>query len=149
MYAIVQNNQIVEFPIYNLNQRFPNSSFPSMLTDADLPVGVVRVHVLPAPAYNQATHKPVQSSAPVFASGRWEISHNVVALDPAEAGERLQVASQDARVNRDQLLANSDWTQVADAPVDKAAWAMYRQALRDVTKQSGFPFSIVWPEQPK
>ena len=35
------------------------------------------------------------------------------------------------RLNRDRLLAECDWTQTADAPVDKAAWAAYRQALRD------------------
>ena len=35
------------------------------------------------------------------------------------------------RRERDRLLAASDWTQVADAPVDRAAWAAYRQALRD------------------
>lgn len=38
------------------------------------------------------------------------------------------------RVQRDRLLAESDWTQTADAPVDKAAWAAYRQALRDFPK---------------
>jgi len=35
------------------------------------------------------------------------------------------------RYQRDRLLAESDWTQVADAPVDRQAWADYRQALRD------------------
>jgi hypothetical protein len=35
------------------------------------------------------------------------------------------------RLQRDRLLAACDWTQTADAPVDKAAWAAYRQALRD------------------
>ncbi|MGA0926980.1 MAG: phage tail assembly chaperone [Burkholderiaceae bacterium] len=35
------------------------------------------------------------------------------------------------RATRNQLLAASDWTQVADAPVDRAAWATYRQQLRD------------------
>jgi hypothetical protein len=35
------------------------------------------------------------------------------------------------RLHRDRLLAASDWTQTADSPVDKAAWAAYRQALRD------------------
>ena len=35
------------------------------------------------------------------------------------------------RLERNRLLAASDWTQVADAPVDRAAWATYRQALRD------------------
>lgn len=57
-------------------------------------------------------------------------------------------AAQAIRYNRDRLLAASDWTQVADAPVDQAAWATYRQALRDVPQQAGFPDNITWPEVP-
>lgn len=54
----------------------------------------------------------------------------------------------EVRAQRNQLLAASDWTQVADAPVDQAAWATYRQALRDVTAQVGFPEAVVWPTTP-
>jgi hypothetical protein len=53
------------------------------------------------------------------------------------------------RQQRGEKLKDSDWTQVADAPVDKAAWATYRQALRDVTGQQGFPWIITWPTQPE
>lgn len=52
------------------------------------------------------------------------------------------------RTKRNELLADTDWTQVADAPVDQAAWATYRQALRDVPEQEGFPVDVVWPEKP-
>jgi len=52
------------------------------------------------------------------------------------------------RSTRGEKLAESDWTQVADAPVDKAVWATYRQALRDVTAQSGFPWTVTWPDAP-
>jgi hypothetical protein len=52
------------------------------------------------------------------------------------------------REQRGAKLAASDWTQVDDAPVDKAAWATYRQALRDITSQSGFPWTIDWPVAP-
>ena len=52
------------------------------------------------------------------------------------------------REQRNQKLKDCDWTQVADAPVDKAAWAVYRQALRDVTSQEGFPWTVTWPEAP-
>jgi hypothetical protein len=52
------------------------------------------------------------------------------------------------RTSRSEKLKDSDWTQVADAPVDKAAWATYRQALRDITSQAGFPWTIDWPVQP-
>ena len=68
--------------------------------------------------------------------------------------EAAYKASKDAeqaksvRASRDAKLAESDWTQVADAPVDKAVWATYRQALRDITAQSGFPWTIEWPIAP-
>ena len=53
------------------------------------------------------------------------------------------------RIARNQALAVSDWTQVADAPVDRAAWADYRQALRDITSQADFPENIIWPTEPQ
>lgn len=55
----------------------------------------------------------------------------------------------DVRLQRDSLLSKSDWTQTQDAPVDTQAWQEYRQALRDVTNQEGFPTTVVWPEEPK
>ena len=52
------------------------------------------------------------------------------------------------RNTRNQLLKDSDWTQVLDVPVDKDAWSIYRQELRDITGQEGFPFNVIWPTQP-
>ena len=52
------------------------------------------------------------------------------------------------RIERNQRLAASDWTQVADAPVDAAAWATYRQALRDLPDTTTDPHSPVWPVPP-
>ena len=52
------------------------------------------------------------------------------------------------RAKRSSLLSACDWTQVQDAPVDKEVWKAYRQALRDITKQSEFPFNVVWPTEP-
>ena len=62
--------------------------------------------------------------------------------------ERDQQA-QEVRAQRDALLADSDWTQVADAPADAQAWADYRQELRDLPAQDGFPFDISWPAKPE
>lgn len=59
------------------------------------------------------------------------------------------VQSANARKRRNKALAASDWTQVADAPVDQAVWATYRQALRDISAQAGFPQTVVWPTQPE
>ena len=52
------------------------------------------------------------------------------------------------RASRTQLLKDCDWTQIADSTADKTAWATYRQQLRDITGQAGFPWTITWPESP-
>ena len=52
------------------------------------------------------------------------------------------------RNSRTEMLKDSDWTQITDATADKAAWAIYRQALRDITEQAGFPWTITWPDTP-
>jgi hypothetical protein len=52
------------------------------------------------------------------------------------------------RQQRGEKLKDSDWTQIADSTADKTAWAAHRQALRDITSQAGFPWTIDWPEQP-
>jgi hypothetical protein len=52
------------------------------------------------------------------------------------------------RRQRTEKLNDCDWTQIADSTADKTAWATYRQALRDVPLQTGFPWTIVWPESP-
>jgi len=49
---------------------------------------------------------------------------------------------------RDGELARTDWTQVADAPVDQAAWATYRQALRDLPASNSDPRKITLPVVP-
>ena len=69
-----------------------------------------------------------------------------VLIDPVLTD--AQVATS-VRLERNMRLTESDWTQFVDVTgIDKAAWATYRQALRDVTKQPGFPRNVVWPEKP-
>ena len=72
-------------------------------------------------------------------------------LDAAWPAVRDARAWDRVRAERDSLLAASDWTQVADAPLtasEKQAWADYRQTLRDVPQTQDDPDSIVWPETP-
>ena len=59
------------------------------------------------------------------------------------------LAEKSVRTKRAKLLTASDWTQLPDVPLEtKAAWATYRQALRDITDQAGFPFDVVWRAPP-
>ena len=61
------------------------------------------------------------------------------------------MTQEEARAQRDKLLEDTDWTQVLDAPIDattREAYRAYRQALRDIPEQEGFPAAITWPELP-
>lgn len=81
------------------------------------------------------------------------ITPNVTAWNTWKATQPTQeeILATDARLTRDKLLTACDWTQVSDCPLgegDKLAWVTYRQALRDVPEQAGFPETITWPEMP-
>jgi len=55
------------------------------------------------------------------------------------------------RAERNQLLANSDWTQLQDSPLNadaKLAWQLYRETLRMIPQQESFPWEIQWPPEP-
>lgn len=57
----------------------------------------------------------------------------------------------DAKRRRSALLLGSDWTVLPDSPLSVAKqdeWKIYRQELRDITEQSGYPETIVWPVKP-
>lgn len=74
---------------------------------------------------------------------------NTATTDEAEYKARKDTEQATyVRNNRNEKLADCDWTQLADSTADKAAWAIYRQALRDVPLQTGFPWLIEWPTQP-
>ena len=63
--------------------------------------------------------------------------------------ENLAIA--DVLPKRQRLLYATDWTQIPNNPLtteQQAAWATYRQELRDIPQQSGYPFNVVWPVAP-
>lgn len=65
----------------------------------------------------------------------------------AGANDRAAV---EVRSKRNQLLAASDWTQGKDIPnTISAIWAVYRNDLRNVPQQAGFPWNVTWPFQPE
>jgi len=76
-----------------------------------------------------------------------EVPFSAADIAQYEADQLAAPAAEWAHIRnaRNAKLAASDWTQLPDAPVDSAAWATYRQALRDITTQAD-PFNIVWPQ---
>ena len=80
--------------------------------------------------------------------GQWYTKYSVADMDDEAKSAKDAEQAKSVREQRNTKLSESDWTQVADAPVDKAAWATYRQALRDISKETGFPWDITWPVAP-
>ena len=71
-------------------------------------------------------------------------SEDLAAYQTAKDAEQAK----SIREQRTQKLKQTDWTQIADSTADKTAWATYRQALRDIPAQAGFPWTITWPDAP-
>lgn len=102
----------------------------------------------PAPN-TPASHEALEGSYD-SQSQRFDLTTNtVVAYTPPVD---LDATARSARATRDLLLAQCDWTQVPDVPIAAAmvtAWRAYRQALRDVPAQAGFPQTVTWPATPE
>lgn len=142
----------------------PNTSMPQQLTEAlinDLGADVV----FEGPQATGGTvYQYSQAQGVEQIDGKWYTKYvlgptfidtvvdgvTTTALEHENAYKAQKDAEQakSVRATRDAKLAECDWTQVADAPVDKAVWATYRQALRDITTQTGFPWTVTYPEKP-
>lgn len=148
MYAQIENGTVVQWPIINLRTAYPQTSFPEVITSKALPPDVVEVEVGGVPAFDPKVES-VTLGEPVCNDGKWTCQYVVSPLPQEELNARYELACADVRAKRGDLLRDSDWTQGRDIPDAVAApWAAYRQQLRDVTSQAGFPFDVEWPVPP-
>jgi hypothetical protein len=144
LYSKVINNNVEVTG--TLQQLFPNVSFPSQEIDLDFITANNLYEVKSYEVFDSGLYKLVDTE-PYFENGV-VYSYRIVPKTAEDFAIENDSASNFIREQRNQLLKESDWTQVADAPVDKVVWAVYRQALRDITAQEGFPFNVVFPELP-
>ena len=92
------------------------------------------------PLYNATANGNVEFTEAEYAE--YEASLPQVEVSYQEHLERT------VRAERDSKLAETDWTQVADAPVSQEDWAAYRALLRSIPEQEGFPNEVTWPVEP-
>ena len=104
--------------------------------------------VLEGPQAQPERYQVAYRDGVVQLNGLWYTKYSVVDMDAEAIAAKDAAQAQAVRDQRTAKLKDSDWAQVADASVDKEVWAVYRQALRDVTKQLGFPWTIDWPVSP-
>lgn len=80
-----------------------------------------------------------QVGQPLYGN-EWEVSYTAQNMEQATAESNV-------RAKRDSLLQETDWMALSDVTMS-SEMTTYRQALRDIPAQSGFPFSITWPNKP-
>ena len=138
----LENGQPVPYSFRALREANPNTSWPKKMTpEVYASYGVYVCTVDPMPTRDPYSQTAVLDAFYQDANGDWRVGYRVENLPQEQAESHV-------RGHRNELLAESDWTQVADAPVDQAAWATYRQALRDIPQQPSFPYSVTWPTSP-
>jgi hypothetical protein len=158
------NGQVEQFPytLGDLRRDNPQTSFPKKIGDAILASHGI-YHVMPDP---QPDHDPLVQTlnrdaephretrvkqaddlepsdvavGDTYETGRWVIGYTA-------ANRPQDEAEQAVRNKRDQLLAETDWMALSDVTMSSGMQS-YRQALRDITGQAGFPYSVTWPTKP-
>ena len=137
-----------QYSIGQLRKDNPQTSFPKN-PPAELLAqwGVFAVTPTNKPDVDHT--KNVVEDIPVKQGDVWVQVWEVLDATESEIQGRIADKANAIRAERDAKLVESDWTQVLDAAVDQAAWATYREALRDVPQQDDFPNTVVWPEQPE
>lgn len=138
------------YTLTDLRRDNPNTSFSQHIDDETAAAfGVVPVQPTVPPA---ETHDTNLSRSAQKQGDSWIEVWNVEPATAEQIAERTAAKSADLRNQRNALLAESDWTQMADVPLSelqKNNWASYRQALRDLTDQPGFPWSVTVPDKPE
>ena len=149
MYVKSNNGQVETYPytIGQLRKDNPNTSFPKTPSPERLAEwGVYPVTIVDKPKVDYTEN--ISEGNPVQVNGAWLQNWVVAHASPAEIAEREANAWARLRSSRNVKLMDCDWTQVADSPVDQAAWSTYRQALRDLPENTTDPFNPVWPVEP-
>lgn len=126
------------FPQTSFSESGPTQSFLS--ENGCLPVSQWKAH-------DRNTQKLVPVAP--YVEGEQVFTVQVQPLTQEDRQEQRRAKAAEVRRQRDRLISETDWTQLEDYPKNnKAAWKAYRQALRDVPQQSGFPDTVLWPTSP-
>jgi len=158
MYAKIKDSTLVTYP-YGWGQFVADNPYTNYGQNTDFvtlfpstTLGQEGYTLVAVTQVTQPTIDPITQDiaegTPFLENGVWTQVWNVTQASSEEIAQRNASQASNIRKQRDAKLAKCDWTQVADASVDKAAWATYRQALRDLPKETGFPWTMTWPTDP-
>ena len=152
-YALLKpDGSLDRYPYTLTDLRLSNkgTSWPKVISDeVAASFNVYRVTPTPQPASDYSVN--LERTA-VKVNGTWIEQWIETPATPEEIAERTAAKASEIRADRNQRLADCDWTQLADSPLDldgKLAWQLYRETLRMVPEQADFPWEVQWPSQPQ
>ena len=142
MYIKVTNDKL-EYPyaIHSFRKENPQTSFPKIIDESTLnSFNIFKVDEVTPPHVDPKTQ--AASYTIEYQNNKWVQIWEVRNLPD-------YIAAKNIREARSSLLGQSDWTQLKDVPLEiSSEWALYRQALRDIPQQTGFPYDVEWPIPP-
>lgn len=140
MYVKVTDGIPVLYSIGSLKNDNPNTSFPSDISDSLLK--------------EWSVYPCVEGYVPELSECEQAIRGNIISVDGVwtqtftKENWPLDQAKQYIRDKRNRLLSDTDWMALSDVTLAEP-WATYRQSLRNITSQVGFPYSVTWPTKPE
>lgn len=141
MFVKISADKVVSYPytMTDLRRENPQTSFPATVSDEILAgYEVYPVKAVTAPKIDFKTHR-VESGVENI-GGVWTQVWETLQLPEASATDNV-------RAHRARLLSETDWMALSDNTMTPE-WASYRQVLRDITSQEGFPYTVEWPTKP-
>jgi len=130
---------------------FPSTGFPIHITEQTYNEFGYDV-VLEGPQAQPTRYQVGFADGVQQIDGKWFTKYSVADMDNEAKAAKDEEQAKNVRTQRTEKLRDCDWTQLDDTPMSntqKADWAEYRQALRDVPERAGFPWKVEWPVQPE
>ena len=144
MHLKLTNGTPAKYTLGQLRRDNPQTSFPKQIPDELLAsYDVYRYSRTAVPEYDSLAWRLIDDEF-VHVNGAWILPYALEELP-------LDQAEQNVRSRRDNLLAETDWLVIKSYERSEnipAEWELYRQALRDITEQAGFPYEVTWPTKP-
>jgi hypothetical protein len=128
----------------------PDVEFPKLITHAIMAKYNV-YQVLPEPKPDMLYTQDAREGDPVFYDNEWHQTWVVYDLPEDEITARTNRKSEEIRQERDKLLAETDWRIIKGVETntqEDSDWIEYRENLRNIPQQEGFPWNVIWPIKP-
>lgn len=140
-YLKLTSGNPIQYSLEKLYSDNPNVSFPEILSDNLLKSWDIYPYTRPLfPLYNSLIEKVLDGDFIEDKDGNWIQEYKIESLPKEQIENNI-------RNQRNYLIQETDWTALSDVTMTPAM-AIYRQSLRDVTLQEGFPTNVIWPTKP-